>query len=770
MDQGEFLAHVLGQGPGTLVLGEWSSGAIVPRRVSYPLPAGVVIQAPYFIPALEGAPINVIAADVDGADLTSLPATPSLIVTTSPHRYDVYYKSTDELTQDEALDYRQRIAPLSDVGEWFRVPGTINDKYPTNPSVEVVQAGLRAYSASVFSRLPEPNGSTLRNLPRLDWTPTGMGPNEFVKNELPASYGNWRNPKTSFDDLVDVLVEAKNLTEEQAVYIAFNAAANPYKKLTYGADRETAKHFMRRKLIKPYSSTITLDISRVRKAKGGAAFERRHEVTKLAMAEFMNRGQLIRARDNGDPWYVERATGQPIMLTPHSERLRTFITMSLGVNPVDVEHRHIAYDIIARGLSLQPTVETTHLSWYHSERNVLSVFLGGPRVIDISPNGLSFSSNAEQGVLFRVPPKFTIVPVDGIDLEAPKLDDWWEEFFPHFPNIVGADEEDVRSLLHVWLVFFLFRNAAEARPLLAMLGGWGSGKSATGRLFYRLLYGPTIGLHEVTSREAYDTAMSNYPLLLFDNVDRQREWLTERLATSISRIEEARRKLYTDNDVYSITGDAMVGVTAHDPPFLAGDIIDRLLYVHFRKLADNELIPEALFRDRVNANRERFLSGLLRDAQKVLQTPQPPKTSSTVSWRIADFAHFGSRIAEALGIRQQFDSALRNLLARQVSLTLEDDQILIDALMSYDRDSKTKMVWKSASQLWKELLEGDYVTDEMTFQRKYKNAGGLGRRLFSTLPMIRKVIPGMEFETDDRTGWRTWRIVPGGSNGKGATK
>lgn len=122
-------------------------------------------------------PLASLYVDLDGAPLTTKVPPPSLVIESSPGRLQCYWR-LERLTQPatgEDLNHRLTVAMGADQGGWdltqlLRIPGTINHKYETQPTVRIIRDIALAYSAARLRRLlppvPQPKPLAPVGLPR----------------------------------------------------------------------------------------------------------------------------------------------------------------------------------------------------------------------------------------------------------------------------------------------------------------------------------------------------------------------------------------------------------------------------------------------------------------------------------------------------------------------------------------------------------------------------------------------------------------------------
>ena len=92
------------------------------------------------------APLMALYADVDGADLSTSPITPTAVVESSPGRFQAYARLACPVTATRGEQFNKRWAlafgadPSGyDLTQLLRVPGTRNHKYPDKPMVRLLE-------------------------------------------------------------------------------------------------------------------------------------------------------------------------------------------------------------------------------------------------------------------------------------------------------------------------------------------------------------------------------------------------------------------------------------------------------------------------------------------------------------------------------------------------------------------------------------------------------------------------------------------------------
>jgi energy-coupling factor transporter ATP-binding protein EcfA2 len=289
-----------------------------------------------------------------------------------------------------------------------------------------------------------------------------------------------------------------------------------------------------------------------------------------------------------------------------------------------------------------------------------------------------------------------------------------------------------------------------SRPILALLGQQGSGKSTLFHILYTLFYGSNKSLNAISSIEDFDFLTSSDPFVVFDNVDSWTGWLPDRLALAASSSDLVKRKLYTDSDTVTLKRQAVLGITAHEPKFGRPDVVDRLLIINLARR--QTFSPESSMIERVVKARSKIWGSIVNDCQLVLATPDVPP-EDVPNFRISDFARLGARIAKAINCSSEFAEIIEKLRKIQTAFSLGEDDILVDGLKRYQsmRNGSTPE-YVSAGYLW------EYITQfDRTFASAYKTSNALARKLITMEPNLRTMF-NIEYKYDNSRGIRTWKI------------
>jgi hypothetical protein len=105
-------------------------------------------------------PLVALYADLDGAAIPSGQLTPTVLIESSPGRWQLFWKLTEPIpaTEGEVLNKRIAAATVADpsgadLSQILRLPGTRNHKYPERPEVKLVALDGPIHRASTIRRV-----------------------------------------------------------------------------------------------------------------------------------------------------------------------------------------------------------------------------------------------------------------------------------------------------------------------------------------------------------------------------------------------------------------------------------------------------------------------------------------------------------------------------------------------------------------------------------------------------------------------------------------
>jgi ABC-type dipeptide/oligopeptide/nickel transport system ATPase component len=422
---------------------------------------------------------------------------------------------------------------------------------------------------------------------------------------------------------------------------------------------------------------------------------------------------------------------------------------------------YVTSHLINHVASLPPEGNLGALSYYIPESNICLLHTGAKDVLRITEDEIDIVTNGWHGIIFPWTENATFTPNitdsqqqqhNTQSISTNYKSKWADYLFEGALDNISADcmtAKQAIALLQAWVLTIILRNAIIARPILAVFGQQGSGKSTLFRRVMILLYGPKRQVSGITSAEDFDTQMASDPLLVVDNVDTWEKWLPDRIARAAALSETKKRKLYTDVDTVTVRSQALLGISAHNPKFGREDVTDRLILITLERV--DFFKPESEMIARISGMRDELWTMIAYDIQRVLREPKPERIPQL---RVEDFAALGQRVSNALGCSQDFYDAVESLVRHQKGFTLEEDSMLVDIIARFIKSPRRKSQdFMTPAKLWAEWdqMSGGGMTDR-SFQKQYGNSIKLGKKLLVMMDSLRyRFVVERKFDTTTKS-------------------
>jgi hypothetical protein len=718
-----------------------------------------------------------IFSDLDLAEHVLLPLKPSMLVKSSDDKHQAYWILNEWLPVDALEELSRRVTygiPKADhsgwsIGHMMRVPNTLNWKYVPQQRVRVTSYNKAAYDATDFSVFPTLEQSESQAiLVEDDWIQEAL--------RVPAGYANvhvyWDDQKGKLAKGTEIhfYTEAPDrsralwrlmtecfragLSREETYLLAYHSKNNKFAFLRYGGARALALDVLRaEREVFQGPAGIRSRINDARKVAGQPQ-EKRQAIADMCRNQMLSYGRFMHAR-GGTLWYILEQEGKPVPINRSSTQLNVLLDSMFALNATEPEHQYVVNHLINHVAALPETGEIATLSHYNSDTNTLLLHTGSRDVLRITTDIIDKVTNGYKDIIFLWNADHNINPVTANHTDTPDL--WHDALFSmslHNLSDEGVTPEQALALLRAWLITLLLRNAVVSRPILAVFGQPGSGKSTLFKRVYALLYGPHKAVSGVGTQQEFDYAMSVDPLLVLDNVDTWERWLPDRIARAAGVSEITRRKLYTDMDTVTLRLQAFLGITAHNPKFGREDVLDRFIMITLERIQTFQ--DETAIVQNILQKRDTYWGQIALDVQRVLREPEPPP-HTVAQFRVQDFSKFGQRIANALGFASAFHSAITTMVDQQKGFVLDEDSILVSLIDTYIKHSRYKNEeYVTPAKLWGvfDLLGG---TDK-SFSKQYGNSVKLGRKLWAMQDALKqRFIVEWRFDAKQKT--KVWRFL-----------
>lgn len=506
---------------------------------------------------------------------------------------------------------------------------------------------------------------------------------------------------------------------------------------------------------RPFSAVRKdIDCWRGMEGEGVKKFESHRWASRELLDDIRERADLF--YDGQTAYVFDKSTKQLLPMDRDNVDTQLFLN-GYGISPVDDLFRHALNAIRLTAQDRGTQIRVHSFSHYDAKTNRLYLFNHDRHVYRIATTSIEKVDNGTDGVLFVRNPKwqpFEIgTPVgDTSAVVAAVIGsvELKEEF------LTRADQQ---WLFRSWLHAMLFPELFPTRPILAMIGTMGSGKTSVLRRIGQLLFGPKFQVMGMSpDPKDFDAAVTGEAFVAVDNADADVKWLDDKLAVVATGGTLKRRVLYTTNQLVEFPITAFVGITSRTPHFKREDVADRLLLFHVERLASFD--SEGSLLEQLTSQRNTLMTELVGEVQRVLSALDKTKGKAyPTTFRIADFAQFVMRVADAEGRVEQAKAMFARLGAEQLAFTLQDDPVM-ELLEEWITDHSGEEV--TTSQLF-ESLRALALSSHPPRTFDCKSAVAFGQYLQSHLATLM-----MLFGASDRTAGgrkRLWRFSPPTSAG-----
>jgi hypothetical protein len=438
--------------------------------------------------------------------------------------------------------------------------------------------------------------------------------------------------------------------------------------------------------------------------------------------------RIVQTLENVAFWYNHE---DHLITKEGTELWDSLLNGQFGLNPVDNFSRMTTTELRLRMIREAPFVPIRNRTFWSTSERKLYVNTGGPEVYIISGiDKIEKSYNGECGQIFITNESGRYIVPDLDDVS--KVDAW--EYLVNDLSFTTSDEspaspEEQRELLKAWILAFFFQELMPTRPILALIGEPGSGKTTAIRRILRVVEDPFTDVLGVPTdkQDAFRASIESHRLLVLDNLEKSGAWwmvdMLNKLSTG-SHIEV--RQLYKTNEKHTIIPECFVACTAVNVPFSDETLFSRLLVLEMEKLYTP--LPEHVLQRKIAEYGPSIWGDLLRKLSEVVEVLRlDAKIRSPSSSRLADFTMFCERIkgcsivdGEKLssGLLSMVDSQLKQLKESSPAIQLLEDWIMLrpdeaaqwrsvhqlyEVLREMAQARKVNFRWRSSQALWRHL-------------------------------------------------------------------
>jgi hypothetical protein len=500
----------------------------------------------------------------------------------------------------------------------------------------------------------------------------------------------------------------------------------------------------RKLFLRPYNA-LKSEIDQIRQQEGGKdglkSFEVHRESAEIILSDLKKRGRFYY---DGRISYFFFETNKNLMVIDRDNQGLELVLIKYGVAPSEILFRYVIDALRLEAMENGQLTEVHSFTYYDRSSNNLYVFNFGQQVYRITADRIEQVDNGTDGVLFQHNPTWTPFKTGEPDSGRSAFDDIILSQMAFRED--GLTIKERRLLFLIWFYSLFFPELFPTKPILAVIGERGSGKTFALRKVGQLLFGPSFNVMQLSNDpKDFDAAVTNAPFVAVDNSDTKISWLDDRLAVVATGGNIKRRELYTTNRLVEFPVKAFLGITSRTPHFRREDVADRLLL--FYVLRFETFVPESQLSADLLDNRDRIITEIIGHLQEIVKCLGDQENDTYSSgFRMADFANFALKIAYCQGWGDHMNSILRKLADEQTSFTIEGEPIfdLLDIWLAKDNGKNVGRELTSAD-LCRELA-GIAEVNEIEFWYKDKTRA-FAQRLRNLKSSLQTC-----FETSERNG------------------
>jgi len=509
----------------------------------------------------------------------------------------------------------------------------------------------------------------------------------------------------------------------------------------------TRKFYPRRlDKVKEQIDSLRADPQKYFKKKLIPSFKINQEIARRCLEELTARGVFYKS--NQGLYYFDRADCQLVEVYADELKLVSLLGQ-MGLNPSEQVFKYVFEEVKRFGCEKGIESQIYLYAHYCPERNCLYINNFDGTIYRISEEGIDRVINGTDGVLFR---KINGEPIEYVPVEQEK-----DLLYQYLISLVNPEEgclspNEAKALIHLWFFSLFLFDSFQTHPIFALIGEKGSGKTTLSRLIGKLLFGRDFEVSPLPDKESdFDALVANRALAVLDNVDENRRWLCNRLASIATGEVITKRKLYTTNQLVEIPSNCQLIITSRNPFFTRDDVSDRLLLIRLKRF--EEFRPEKEIIKSLLSHRHQIMSQVFQLLQQILGMFSKEEKVFLTEFRLAEFSDFCLRILESAGFLEQGRKIFEKLSSAQELFALERE-LLIDLLEEWiNKDGNVGRIM-NASALFEELKE---IAEEKRIRWRCSSPRSLAQKIVNLRTNLEEVF-GLEIKKErNQNVYRFWR-------------
>jgi hypothetical protein len=305
---------------------------------------------------------------------------------------------------------------------------------------------------------------------------------------------------------------------------------------SFGCDHRAARDAVkalvaRRQSYPRHYHAVAAEIFAIRQKEEGhntrREFEIHAEVAKILLADLHDRGRFY--HDGTQVYVFFEAEKKLIVIDPDDTECRLMLA-DYGINRSEKIYSYLLHALYVEAFKQGTETDIYRLSYYNAATFTLYLSNHRNQIYRISPDTIDLVDNGTDGVLFLSSSNAQPFEVTEPDESCSWLDRAIVSTINFAADRLTRDEQ--RLIFMLWFYSLFVESLMRTKPILAIIGPKGSGKSITNRKVGMLLFGEKFDVMPLTGDlKDFDATITNSAFVAIDNADTECRWLDDRLAT-----------------------------------------------------------------------------------------------------------------------------------------------------------------------------------------------------------------------------------------------
>ncbi len=318
--------------------------------------------------------------------------------------------------------------------------------------------------------------------------------------------------------------------------------------------------------------------------------------------------------------------------------------------------------------------------------------------------------------------KSQVMPVQGGDAEL-------------FLKYVTIKDPQQQLLLMVSLISYFIPGFPH--PITVVFGAQGSAKSTLSKLLRQIIDPSSIEVASLPDKhKELVQALAHHYFLFFDNVSHISESTSDTLCKAVTGSGFIKREMYSDDEDIIYNLKRCMGINSINLIGTRPDLLERSLLLELSRIEPEDRKMEQDLMADFEGDLPFILGGVFDVLVKAIKIK--PTIKLTSAPRMADFASWGSAIAEALGRKKEdFLDAYQANIDNQTEVAINEN-VVASVVISFMGDKKE---WTgTAEKLLKELTDKAIFSYVDTHERFWPKAANLLMRRMNELKVNLKTV------------------------------